>query len=506
MPRLYLAKNLLRQDGVIFVSIDDNEMHNLRLLMNEVFGEENFVAQFIWDGGRKNDSKKVSVGHEYILVYSKINLDFSDETLWRERKEGIDSIYKEYENLKIKHHFDFEKVSQELNVWFNSLKEENPAKKHKHYRFADENGVYFPSDLSGPDDGRKNRPRYKVIHPITKKEVSIPSRGWRWEEVRMIEEIKNNRVHFGMDETTVPNGKVYLKENEYQAPSSVFYKDRRAASGLLKNLMGEKVFDFPKDYSIIKRLINLVIRENDIVLDFFAGSGSTAEAVLEYSLEQKLSSKFILVQLPELTDIDSKAYQAGYKTIADISKERIRRACKKLQEETKDEIKKIEVEIKKLQGELPTEETKAEIQNLQSKIFNLKSQDLGFKVLKLEDSNFKQWQQIEGKDAKALAEQMKLFVDPVSESATIENMVYEFLLKSGKDLNSKIEKKDSFFKINGTELVLLLEKATQEIIDAVIAEKPTKVIALDKLFKGNDQLKTNTVLQMKDAGIEFKTI
>ena len=141
-----------------------------------------------------------------------------------------------------------------------------------------------------------------------------------------------------------------------------------------------------------------------------------------------------------------------------------------------------------------------------SKIFNLKSQDLGFKVLKLEDSNFKQWQQIEGKDAKALAEQMKLFVDPVSESATIENMVYEFLLKSGKDLNSKIEKKDSFFKINGTELVLLLEKATQEIIDAVIAEKPTKVIALDKLFKGNDQLKTNTVLQMKDAGIEFKTI
>lgn len=506
MPRLYLAKNLLRQDGVIFVSIDDNEVHNLRLLMNEVFGEENFVAQFIWDGGRKNDSKKVSVGHEYILVYSKINLDFSDETLWRERKEGIDSIYKEYENLKIKHHFDFEKVSQELNVWFNSLKEENPAKKHKHYRFADENGVYFPSDLSGPDDGRKNRPRYKVIHPITKKEVSIPSRGWRWEEVRMIEEIKNNRVHFGMDETTVPNGKVYLKENEYQAPSSVFYKDRRAASGLLKNLMGEKVFDFPKDYSIIKRLINLVIRENDIVLDFFAGSGSTAEAVLEYSLEQKLSSKFILVQLPELTDIDSKAYQAGYKTIADISKERIRRAGKKIGEEIQAEIKKIEGEITKLKGELPTEENKTEIQNHQSKIKNLKSQDLGFKVLKLADSNFKQWQQIEGKDAKALAEQMKLFVDPVSETATIENMVYELLLKSGKDLNSRIEKKDSFFKINNTELVLLLEKATREIIDSVIAEKPIKVIALDKLFKGNDQLKTNTVLQMKDAGIEFKTI
>ncbi len=131
---------------------------------------------------------------------------------------------------------------------------------------------------------------------------------------------------------------------------------------------------------------------------------------------------------------------------------------------------------------------------------------MGFKVLKLEDSNFKQWQQIEGKDAKALAEQMKLFVDPVSENATNENMVYELLLKSGKDLNSTIEKKGSFYKIYNTELILLLEKATQEIIDEVITEKPIKVIALDKLFKGNDQLKTNTVLQMKDAGIEFKTI
>lgn len=131
---------------------------------------------------------------------------------------------------------------------------------------------------------------------------------------------------------------------------------------------------------------------------------------------------------------------------------------------------------------------------------------MGFKVLKLEDSNFKQWQQIEGKDAKALAEQMKLFVDPVSESATIENMVYELLLKSGKDLNSAIEKKDSFYKINNNELILLLEKATQEIVDLVIAEKPIKVVASNKLFKGNDQLKTNAVLQMRDAGIEFKTI
>ena len=136
----------------------------------------------------------------------------------------------------------------------------------------------------------------------------------------------------------------------------------------------------------------------------------------------------------------------------------------------------------------------------------LKTQDFGFKVLKLEESNFKQWKQIENKDIKTLEEQMKMFIDPVSETATVENMVYELLLKSGKDLNSPIEKNDGYFLINGNELALILEKVSQELITEVMCEYPKKVIALDKLFKGNDQLKTNTVLQMKDAGIEFKTI
>jgi adenine-specific DNA-methyltransferase len=177
------------------------------------------------------------------------------------------------------------------------------------------------------------------------------------------------------------------------------------------------------------------------------------------------------------------------------------------------QISKAEAEIAGLQGELPTEENTAEIENLKTKIAQWKKQDLGFKVFKLSDSNFKQWQQIEGKDAKALAEQIKLFVDPVAESATTENMVCELLLKSGKDLNSHIRRVSAgsasahgFYTINDHELILLLEAATQEIIDQAIAAKPTKVIALDRLFKGNDQLKTNTVLQMKDAGVEFKTI
>jgi adenine-specific DNA-methyltransferase len=210
--------------------------------------------------------------------------------------------------------------------------------------------------------------------------------------------------------------------------------------------------------------------------------------------------------LPEPIDVKSEAFKAGYKTIADISKERIRRSAKKIKAEIDTEIKKLHSDIQKLLGELPTDETLEKISNFESQIIKLENQDLGFKVLKLEESNFKQWQQIEGHDPKALAEQIKLFVDPISESATIENMVYELLLKSGKDLNSSILQKEGYFVINNNELVLLLEKVNQEILDEILSLNPIKVIALDKLFKGNDQLKTNAVLQMRDSGVELKTI
>ena len=292
----------------------------------------------------------------------------------------------------------------------------------------------------------------------------------------------------------------------------------------LAKIFDEKVFEYSKPVSLINKLAQIGSNPNDLILDFFAGSGTTAHAIMDLNREdasagsaQGGNRKYICVQLPELTDEKSEAYKAGYKTIAEISKERIRRAGKKIKE-TKEEV--VKVKTKQTLGLDFGEDSigyavveKGEYKSIDYSE-NIQKLDVGFKVLKLADSNFKQWQQIEGKDAKAtraelseaLQEQMKLFVDPVAESATIENMVYELLLKSGKDLNSPIEKKDSFYKINGSELILLLEKATQEIIDVVIGAKPIKVIALDKLFKDNDQLKTNTVLQMKDAAIEFKTI
>ena len=246
--------------------------------------------------------------------------------------------------------------------------------------------------------------------------------------------------------------------------------------------------------------------DNDLILDFFSGSATTAHAVMQLNAEDGGNRKCISVQLPELCDEKSEANKAGYETIADIAKERIRRAGNKIQEEIKEKIKAKEKEIKEIEQQLDIDGKEEKIQNLKNEIEKLKNQDLGFKVLKLTDSNFKQWQQIKANDLKALEKQMEMFVDPVSENATTENMVYELLLKSGKDLNSKLEHKDYYYCVNGNEVIFMLEKATQEIVDAVIKEKPQKVVALDRLFKGNDQLKTNTSLQMKDAGIEFKTI
>lgn len=473
MPRLYLAKNLLRQDGVIFVSIDDNEVHNLRLLMNEIFGEENFVAQFIWKRRQNADSRNqtnVSSDHEYILSFSKI-------------------VIPNFTGTEI-----------------DKTKYSNPD--------DDSRGVWASIDLSGlATVNQRPNLHYNIVDPKTGNSFPPnPKRGWSKSKETINKMIEEGRILFPKNAEGRPREKKFLNDllktitgfSTWLDSKTVGYTTNGTRE--VSDLFGYKNFDFPKPTNLIKILIYQASLNNDIILDFFAGSGTTAHAVMDLNKEDGGNRKYICVQLPELCDEKSEAYKAGFKTIADISKERIRRAGKKINEDLGIMMDDLRMKIKKLEGELPTDEALTEIQNLKFKINNLKSQDMGFKVLKLADSNFKQWQQIEGKDAKALAEQMKLFVDPVTESATIENMVYELILKCGKDLNSPIEKKESFYKINGSELILLLESATQEIMVTVIAEKPVKVIALDKLFKGNDQLKTNTVLQMKDAEIEFKTI
>ena len=451
MPRLYLAKNLLKQDGVIFISIDDNEVHNLRLLMNEIFGEENFINEFIWKNGRTS-AAIYTKEQEYILAYAK-NID----SLELIKYNGTDEIISDRAIKKIG--------------------AKNPASDiifPKGIRFESEDKV-FPNEFGSSEkvtvvNGKFESKDGKLANNVTLKA------GWvmkdmieDWIEGKEVYDSKGQKVtEFFFKDNGVLQ---YVKEKGTIHPKTIIEGfSTKSGTNEVSKLMEFKAFDYPKPIGLLN-FLQLISEKDSLILDFFSGSGSTSHSVMALNAEDGGSRKSISVQLPEKCEKSSEAYKKGYESIADIAKERIRRAVKKIQEENPD-----------FKG------------------------DLGFKVLKLSDSNFKQWQQITGKDKEALEEQMKLFVDPVAKNATIENMVYELLLKSGKDLNSTIEAKDGFYAINETELIFVLEKANQEIIDAVIANKPQKVIALDKLFKGNDQLKTNASLQMKDAGIEFKTI
>lgn len=455
MPRLYLAKSLLREDGVIFISIDDNEVHNLRLLMNEIFGEENFVAQLIWERAYapKNDAKYISNSHDYILMYSKQIENFKIGRL--ARTEEANSRYSNPDN--------------------------------------DPRGVWKPSDLSvktyTPDnDYPITTPSGRIVEPPA-------GRCWRLSRNSFRESLQDNRIWFGAEGDSVPCIKRFLTELKFEgmAPTSIlFYKEvghsQEGAKEVTK-LLDAGAFDSPKPVRLLKRLLTLANLDKDsIIFDFFAGSGTTAHAVMQLNEEDKSNRKFICVQLPELCEEKSEAYKAGYKTIAEISKERIRRAGTKIRKE-------IEMEQAKQKGQLSFDEEQT-----------VTMPDLGVKVFKLSDSNFKQWRDIKGSDKEEWQQQILDFLDPVTENATIDNMVYELLLKSGKDLNSVIEQKEDYYLINGNELILMLESATQDVVNSVLAEHPDKVIALDRLFEGNDQLKTNTVLQMRDAGIEFKTI
>ena len=448
-PRLFLARNLLTEDGVIFVSIDDNEVHNLRLLMNEVFGEENFVDCIIWKkryGGGAKEKYLVSL-HEYVLVYAKSLVDLPEIFIPLSQK-SIERYYK--------------------------LKDQNVVRR----------GPYrtHPLEATKSMGERKN-----LIYPIPAPDGTeiMPKRQWLWGKERALKALKDCELEFLKDKdgNWSVHTKQYLKDEngairKDKAFSIVDDVYTQHGTNEVIDLFGNaQIFPFPKPTAFMKFLTNIGVQDKTgIILDFFSGSCTIAHSVLELNKEDSGNRKFIMVQLPEKCDEKPEAYKAGYKTIAEIGKERIRRVIKKTKEE---------------------EESKLD--------FGEKKQDLGFKVFKLQESNFKIWRtQVENEEE--LLKQMQLHTDPVDEHAETENILYELLLKSGVPLTAKIDEKKRYYLVNDGEIVLMLEKVDEKIIKAVIAKKPKKVLTLDRLFKNNDQLKTNTALQMKDAEIDFRVV
>ncbi len=475
MPRLYLAKSLLREDGVIFVSIDDNEVHNLRLLMNEIFGEENFIEVFSWvktstPPGLSNKSRKTI---EYILVYekNKNNNKYKGEFL----DGGDQPLLNAGNNLKI---LTFPKDK----VFFKIPDGEYKAGIYDRIRLID--SVQIKNGRAISDFQIEGE--FKWTQTTLDTEVANETTFIIKSDKFAIRFIRNNEIGYKAP-TNLLNDK-YITPVISKKENGVDTNEQSSAE--LENLLGGGYFSFPKPVSLVKHIVSFVSDsdKNDIILDFFAGSGTTAHAVMQMNREDGGNRKYICVQLPELCDENSEAGKAGYGTIADIAKERIRRAGAKIRTE-------IEAKQEKQSGQLNFGDTQ-----------QTKMPDLGFKVFKLSDSNFKQWRKIRASETETWKQQVIEFIDPIAENAIVGNMAYELLLKSGKDLNSTIEYKNGYYAVNGRELILMLESATQETVDAVLTTHPEKVIALDRLFEGNDQLKTNTVLQMKDAGITFITI
>lgn len=460
-PRLFVARQLLREDGVIFVSIDDNEVHNLRMLMNEIFGEENFLAEFVWEGALKNDSRFVSVSHDYIICYAK-NMDHlrGNESRWRIRKEGIDVIYSKAEALCKEFGDDYERISTKLKEWFGQLNKNEPAWQHRHYNRVDENGVYFAGDISWPGGGG---PNYEICHPHTGKPVKVPARGWVYsKKERLLEMISDDRVEFGPDESSVPKLKRYLHETEGQVLPSVIYKDRRASTKRLRNLFQTNVFKNPKDEEILVKFIEATTNEKDIILDFFAGSGTTAQAVLELNREDGGNRQFIMVQLPEPTKDKSPAKKAGFDTIADIGKERIRRVIAKMNEEQN--------------GELSRNDRNG-------------PEDLGFKVFKLAESNFRQWTGVKEQDIDLYIQTMEMFIDPLLPDWKPENVRYEVARQEGYSLNATIEELTSI-KTNTIHRITDAEKDQFFYIslDPKFDLQTVKALELEQGLKRDDLL------------------
>jgi len=417
-PRLKLARELMARNGIIFVSIDDAEVSNLKALCNEVFGAHNFVACLVYDRNRKNDAKYYSVGHEYMLVYFKDANHIAEKgIIWRAAKEGVDDVREKFNELKGLFGNDWETVTREMRAWYATWDESDPRKPLARFAKVDEQGPYRDDgNISWPGGGG---PKYEVLHPVTGRPCKVPDAGWRFPRFeRMQEEIDKGRVVFGPDETTLPRIRRNLFESDGQVLKSVKFSYAQTATVEFNKIFDNKrVFDNPKSLSDIEEIISYVTADSRdaVILDFFSGSATTAHALFEANREDGGSRRFILVQLPEQVDEKSEAAKAGYPTICEIGKERIRRAGRKIAEEVAAANRQLKL------GEEPKP-----------------IPDIGFRVLRIESSNFKDTLQT----PEETGQQMLLGLsDNVKEGRTGLDLLFEVLPKFRIPYSAKIEER-----------------------------------------------------------------
>lgn len=443
-PRLKLARTLLTQNGIIFISIDDNEYANLKKICDDVFGEDNFVANLIYkrSGGRQ-DSKFYAITHEYVLCYAK-NTNYL--VVGEDLKEK--ETYPKYDEIK-----QLRYKTQLLRKWGSNSKR------------SDRPNLYYP--IIGPDGSN--------VYPM----LSDTEEGcWRWGKNTMQENIDKGNIEFvKQNNKWIAYEKIYepADDSENTKKYTTSLEIEGLGSNEIKTIFGAKVFDYPKSTNLIYSLMKMAkIEDNDIVLDFFSGSATTANAIFKYNIDEKINSNFICIQLPELLAEGSEGYKLGYKTICDIGKERIRKSGDLIQKE-----------------------------------FEEYSNDIGFKVFKLDSSNLKKWNNEPTKNAEEVANRIRqISFDYLENGRTEIDLVYEIMLKYGIDLTLPVTKtaNGKGYIVNGEDYKLLVCSEMNiklEDIEEFANESVGTYLFADRCFS-DDNLLINTQEILKSKNKEMR--
>ncbi len=481
-PRLRIARDLLSDDGVIFISIDDNEQENLKKICDEIFGAMNFVGELVIKTATDNNPSQINTEHEFMFCYAK---NKHLQRKWICMSESAIKIMDYYDLLKRNN--DDEKVIQDkLRKWIKANKSE--LNQVAHYNCVDNKGVYSASsNSSNPHPGGY---MFDILHPTTGLPCPKPQNGWRWTEKTFWEYANNGEVEWGIDETTQPHIKKRI-ETATEILRSVIYEDNRGTTKMLSDLFdGKKVFENPKPLSIIKKIVNYITSVDDIILDFFSGSATTAHAVMQLNAENLAQMaigddyryappkrKFIMIQLPELTDEKSEARKAGYKTICDIGEERIRRAGKQI----KEELQKKNDENKQLA-----------LKNNSKFVLPRFKLDIGFRVFRVDSSNM---QNVYYAPADYKQEQLEILADNIKPDRTPTDLLFQVMLDLGITLSAEINEteidgKKVFSVADGYLIACFDNDITEQTVTEIAKKQPFYAVFRDSGM-ASDSVMTN---------------
>ena len=473
-PRLKLARELLADDGFIFMSIDEIEETNLKKLADEIFGQQNFLGTIVWNKRvPKNDSNGIGNIHEYVLVYSKSPI--GDTQLLME-KDGLDAISALLLEMKMSG-IPIPEAEKRLKAFY---KEKEYDRGITLYNCLDDD--YRPwgkINMSWPNADTFG-PRYDVIHPTTGMPVKVPDRGWRWKKETFDEQLNNGptlkrydgsyvcgSIWFAQDENTQPSSIKYLEDVSHMLLRSILSLKSDGGIEVENIFEGKSFFSYPKPTSLLRILFDSVQDRNGIYLDFFSGSGSSADALMQLNASDGGQRKMISVQLPEKTDPKTIAAKAGYDDLCEIGIERIKRAAASIRAGIDTENRQLRI------GQSPKE-----------------IPDLGFRVLKLDNSGITR------------PEPGQLVLDRIKPDRTDQDIIFEMMLKWGLELTYPIEKISvagyKCYSVAGDALICCMsEGLTVQVIQEIADMEPDRVLMLDSIL--DDTLKLNALQIFKRA-------